>query len=138
MTSENKALLLTLAQWAASNERKLVSKVRELARTEDNYRIFIREYDRVQAQLVRARCLQINATLTIRDWLITLDHFNWRCAYCQIRPFQILHHFVPLPEGGTTADNCVRACYSCRRPSINECTHVQRYLAERQDLVCLS
>src|SRR6266568_2928395 len=104
MISENEQFLLRLAQGVAQRERKVVSEIRELAGTEENYLIFIREYDRVQEQLVRARYLQSRATLTLAEWLTTLVHFRWHCAYCQERPFQVLHHFTPRAQGGTSSD----------------------------------
>jgi hypothetical protein len=129
MISENEQFLLRLAQGIAQRERKVVSEIRELAGTEENYLVFIREYDRVQEQLVRARYLQSRATLTLAEWLATLVHFRWYCAYCQEKPFQVLHHFTPRSQGGTSSDNCVPACYSCARSRARKDTHVKAYLA---------
>jgi len=138
MISENEQFLVHLARRVAQQERKMVREIRELAGTEENYLVFIREYDRVQEQLVRARYLQARATLTLAEWFATLVHFRWRCAYCQEKPFQVLHHFTPRSQGGTSADNCVPACYSCARSRAREDTHVQAYLsAIKQDLFSL-
>lgn len=114
MTTIDKDILFRVAHWAENNKRKIVSKIREMAETEENYLIFIKELDRVEAQRRRARYLGAQATLTLTDWFATLDYFEWRCAYCRSKPFQVLLHFVPLPEGGTTRDNCIPVCYSCR------------------------
>ena|SRR5689334_14282382 len=128
MITENEQFLLRLAQRLAQRERKAVREIRELAGTEENYLIFIREYDRVQEQLVRARYLQTRASLTLAEWLTTLVYFRWRCAYCQEKPFQVLHHFTPRSHGGTSSDNCVPACYSCARSKARKDTHVKAYL----------
>jgi hypothetical protein len=64
-------------------------------------------------ELRQARIRGLQATLTFREWIETLDYFNWRCAYCGHR-FELLEHFIPLSlGGGTTRDNCVPGCYSC-------------------------
>jgi hypothetical protein len=128
MTSENERFLLRLAQRIAQQERKVVKEIRELAGTEENYLIIIREHERVQEQVVRARYLQARATLTLAEWLTTVVHFRWRCAYCQEKPFQVLHHFTPRSQGGTTSDNCVPACYSCARSKVHRNVHIKDYL----------
>ncbi len=71
------------------------------------------EASRVFAQCSRARTRGLAATLTLAEWLKTLDDFQARCAYCG-GPFEVLEHFIPLIQGGgTTADNCLPACLSC-------------------------
>lgn len=102
-----------------------VETIRQLAGTEENYRIIIRELDRVKAQLTRAHTFHAAATLTLVDWLLTLERFNWCCAYCQLKPFQVMSHILPLWHGGgTTPENCVPACYRCvarrKRDVLNE------------------
>jgi hypothetical protein len=66
------------------------------------------------AQLLRARRLNLPATLTLREWLDTLEYFGWRCAYCRRADFACMDHFMPVAQGGgTTQANCVPACVSC-------------------------
>lgn len=73
----------------------------------------MKEWRRVKAQNSRAVNVSTAATLTIADWLRTLDAFEWQCAYCS-GPFECMEHFVPIElGGGTTRDNCVPACLSC-------------------------
>jgi len=84
---------------------------------EKEYRLAIhykREYERVEIHNDRGRQMGREATLTITQWLATLDRYNWRCAYCK-GPYEVLEHRKPLaaPDGGTTAINCVPACQSC-------------------------
>lgn len=129
MLAEHEQFLLHLAQSLSQQERKVVSKIRESAGTEEMYLIFIREYDRVRGQLIRARYIKAEATLTLSEWLSILAYFHWRCAYCQKKPFQILHHIIPRPQGGTCADNCVPACHRCIKLKAPDDTHVQAYLA---------
>jgi hypothetical protein len=113
VTPEDKQVLFRVAQWTLEKKYFRVEKIRQLAETEENYLIIIRELDRVKAQLQRARTLGATATLTLVDWLMILEQFDWQCAYCQSRPFEIMSHIIPLPRGGTTTDNCVPSCYSC-------------------------
>jgi 5-methylcytosine-specific restriction endonuclease McrA len=110
---EDRQILFRVAQWTLEQKYFRVEKIRQLAGTEENYRIIIREIDRVKAQVQRARSLEANATLTLVDWFMILEQFSWCCAYCQSKPFEIMSHIIPLPRGGTTPDNCVPACYSC-------------------------
>jgi hypothetical protein len=66
------------------------------------------------AQLQRARKLNLPATLTPREWLDTLEYFDWRCAYCGRADFAAMDHYIPVVKGGgTTRNNCVPACVSC-------------------------
>src|SRR5690348_14403669 len=128
MTPIDKDVLLRVAHWTENNKRKIVSKIREMAETEENYLVFIKELDRIESQRRRARCLGAQATLTLADWFATLDYFDWRCAYCRKKPFQVLFHFTPLPEGGTTRENCIPVCYSCRSSRNHEDTLVRDYI----------
>ena len=77
----------------------------------------LKEWRRVQNQIHRAEEIGAKATLTLRQWLITVEYFDDLCAYCQKRPFTQLDHFIPigLPDGGTTLSNCVPACGLCNR-----------------------
>jgi 5-methylcytosine-specific restriction endonuclease McrA len=73
-----------------------------------------RELERVRSHLARARDQSLPATLTLGQWLATVEHFGYRCAYCEVQPFTDLDHFKPLAAGGgTTVGNCVPACARC-------------------------
>jgi 5-methylcytosine-specific restriction endonuclease McrA len=137
MTPVDKDILLRVAHWTENNKRKIVSKIRDMAETEENYLVFIKELDRIESQRRRARCLGAEATLTLADWFAILDHFDWLCAYCRAKPFQVLLHFVPLPAGGTTRDNCIPVCYSCRSSRNHEDTLVRDYLSHIKTQVTL-
>jgi hypothetical protein len=113
MVPQDQLILFRVAQWVDGGNRKVVKTIRQLAETEENYQVIIREIDRVEAELGRARTLGAAAALTLVEWLITLVDFDWRCAYCQSRPFQVMSHVTPLPRGGTVLENCVPACYRC-------------------------
>ncbi len=106
--------LLQVAEWTLQNKRHVMSKIRQLAGTEENYLVIAQELERVNAQVSRARSLGIEATLTLVDWLLILDSYQWKCAYCQTKPFEVMYHLVPIPASGTTPSNCIPACYSCR------------------------
>lgn len=128
MTPEDREILLRVAEWTMHNKRKAMSRLRELATSEENYLIIVRELDRVNAQLFQARAQRAAATLTLVDWLKTLDYFAWRCAYCQEKPFQIMSHYQPLQTAGTTPANCVPGCYSCRAARKKDSPVIQKFL----------
>lgn len=90
-----------------------VETLRDLAGSEENYLLIMREVDRVKDQLMRARALGAAATLNVLEWFTILEHFSWKCAYCRTKPFQVLSHKVSQARDGTTAENCVPACHSC-------------------------
>lgn len=115
MRPDDQQILLYAAQWVMEHKRKHVQTIRRLAGSEENYLLLIREINRVEAQLFKARALRVAATLTIVDWLTILNTCDWHCAYCELKPFQVMSHLLPLPRGGTTLENCVPACYSCGR-----------------------
>ena len=52
---------------------------------------------------------------TITDWLIMLEAFEYRCAYCGKNSSRLERdHIIPLAKGGAhTASNIVPACRSC-------------------------
>jgi 5-methylcytosine-specific restriction endonuclease McrA len=125
----DKQVLLRVAHWMIENERKPVRTIRQLAETEENYLIIMREIDRVEAQLLRARSLRAEATLTLIEWFAALDYFHWHCAYCQEKPFQVMSHIEPLPQRGATRQNCIPACYHCRGSKHKEYAHIREYTA---------
>lgn len=70
---------------------------------------------RVQVQRNRARKLGSIATLTLAEWEKTIVDFQGKCAYCQIRPFIAIEHFIPFGQvgDGTYVNNCLPACQPC-------------------------
>ena len=121
--------LLEVARWITTHRNRR-STIRRLAGTEENYLLFIRELDRVESQCFRARTLHAEATLTLVEWFEALDYFHWCCAYCQTKPFQVMSHYLPLHKEGTTAMNCLPACYHCRPNREKEKEHIQDYFAQ--------
>ena len=117
-TREDMQTLLRVAQWILDHKPHIMSKIRQIADTEENYLIIARELDRVNGQIARARTIGAEATLTLLDWLIIVDSYDWKCAYCREKPFEVMCHHIPLSLAGTTPFNCVPACYSCCRQSI--------------------
>jgi hypothetical protein len=113
VTREDMRLLLQVAEWTVQSHRHVMSTIRELAGSEEHYLIIARELDRVKADNTRARSFHVEATLTLVEWLIIVDFYQWKCAYCQEKPFEVMHHRVPLHEGGTTSSNCLPACRGC-------------------------
>lgn len=73
-----------------------------------------KEAKKVGFHVGRARALGLPATLTLDLWIDSLNHFGWKCAYCETGAYDVFEHFVPtFHGGGTTQNNCVPACYSC-------------------------
>ena len=76
--------------------------------------------EKVRKQRLRAQEVGLPATLSVEEWIETMKHFGWRCAYCQERLGVIIEHVVPLSlGGGTTKTNCVPSCYSCNSQKNN-------------------
>jgi hypothetical protein len=128
MTVEATLTLLELARWTTTH-RNSRGTIRQLAGTEENYLLFIRELDRIESQCFRARARNAEVTLTLVEWLEALQYFHWRCAYCQEKPFQIMSHYLPLPQGGLTVMNCLPACYHCRHSQKKMNERIQGYFA---------
>lgn len=54
------------------------------------------------------------ANLTLAQWKSTIEHFNYKCAYCAKKPYTVLEHYWPISlKGGTCVDNCVPSCGKC-------------------------
>lgn len=101
---------------------------------------------KVSLERSRARKNGCPATLTVAEWIRTLEDFKGLCAYCKERPALSIDHFIPIIcGGGTTAGNCIPACQGCNtskcglhpddRPSPSHGWHVMEeirtYLATR-------
>ncbi len=73
------------------------------------------ELKRVRGQNARARSMKAIATLTLTEWEQTIRDFQGLCAYCRVRPFVALEHFIPfgLEGDGTHVNNCLPACQPC-------------------------
>jgi len=95
MLSPDRQTLLEVAQWIATHRNRR-SSIRQFAVTEENYLCLIQELDRVENQCSRARTVHAASTLTLVEWLETLEYFHWRCAYCQEKPFQVMSHYLDL------------------------------------------
>lgn len=67
---------------------------------------------RVTSHNLRAKHAKRPATLTLKQWLTTLEYFSNSCAYCG-GSYDVLEHFIPVKYAGTTYQNCVPACTSC-------------------------
>lgn len=68
---------------------------------------------RVEQANERARKRGAPAALTLPRWITTVRHFDGLCAYCGKVEFDVIEHAVPIPQGGTTANNCLPACNAC-------------------------
>ena len=75
----------------------------------------------VKKALSRVHSSLLPATLSLEQWIVTVDHFAGRCAYCRRRRFEMLEHVVSVAiGGGTTAGNCLPACFSCNAKKSNK------------------
>lgn len=97
-------------------------------------RLIARELDRVKSHNKRALNAKLPATLTLEEWLETLEYFEWKCAYCG-GSYDLLEHYIPLSHYvGTTRDNCVPACHGCN--GVKQAWHPDRipYTTKRNSL----
>jgi hypothetical protein len=79
--------------------------------SQNSQAVYDNEADRVRAQNSRARRYGLPATLMVVQWLAKVRFYHYLCAYCQQRPYQVLHHLLPLgissstrEPGGTTIE----------------------------------
>ena len=97
-----------------------------------------REKERVRKNNQRAQERGQAATLTLRQWLIILHHYQWRCAHCQRIGFQTLDHIIPLADGGgTMATNCVPACEKCNHERSARWQKEQRLVRRLEEVFSL-
>ncbi len=94
------------------------------ALTDEEWDFVCKEGHRVQAQLKRARREGAIATLALHQWLTIINTFDGKCAYCQHRDIEVMDHLIPLPQGGTTADNVVPACHICNVSKGKRSAHI--------------
>src|SRR4051812_26059572 len=50
----------------------------------------------VQHHVYVAKRKGLPASLTIDQWLQTLKHFHYLCAYCQQSQYEVLEHHIPI------------------------------------------
>lgn len=67
----------------------------------------------VRGQNHRAQKAGARHDLTLEQWRETLDYFDHKCAYCGVKEFEVIEHYLPVRVAGTTVGNCVPACYNC-------------------------
>jgi hypothetical protein len=58
----------------------------------------VREARILRGSLSLAQNYDLPATLTLRQWIATLDYFDWTCTYCQEQPYKIMEHFIPVSK----------------------------------------
>lgn len=67
----------------------------------------------IERNLSRASSKKLTSTLTVRQWLMTLEHFQHCCAYCGVSQAHV-EHYIPITRGGgTTQENCIPSCNTC-------------------------
>lgn len=94
-----------------------------------------REEKRVKRHVDRARAKGREATLTIEQWLATLQHHEWSCIYCNHAGAEVLDHIVPVVmDGGTTAVNCVPCCKACHHKRMALFQQMERVQSEMAQL----
>lgn len=82
---------------------------------------YAHEIQRVRSQKYRARVIGEPATLTIGEWVQTLQAFRFLCAYCQLSQYAVMEHYIPMGHGvGTTKENCIPACVTCNAKKYNK------------------
>lgn len=74
----------------------------------DCYPMYRAYGSQVSYHLGRARAAGTPATLTVPQWMATVNYFHEKCAYCQSRPSQAVEHFLPISLGGGTTQDFSR------------------------------
>jgi 5-methylcytosine-specific restriction endonuclease McrA len=89
----------------------------------------------VSVEKKRARDKGLSSTMNRSDWIVTLSHFDYRCAYCGDE-YKVIEHFTPVKfGGGTNASNCVPACAKCNQSKKTIDGHTQQeQLARRLNI----
>jgi hypothetical protein len=67
---------------------------------------------RLHGQNQRAKQAGARHDLTMAQWLETLEYFDYKCAYCG-EEYEVIEHYLPVHQAGTTVSNCVPACLHC-------------------------
>lgn len=69
----------------------------------------------VSGERKRAKDKGLPSGMTREAWVITLQHFGNRCAYCG-GPYVVIEHFTPVKKGGgTDIGNCIPSCSPCNK-----------------------
>ena len=69
----------------------------------------------IRSALGRARSRGLEASLTDKEWALSVAFFEDRCAYCR-KFWCLVDHVTSLDRGGgTSQDNCLPSCGSCNR-----------------------
>lgn len=106
--NENKENIIKYHKKYNFKNRKIISgKCKEYQRKHlDGSRI--RNHNR------RARILNLQYTLTVRQWKDIKQYFNNKCAYCGKEKILTQDHFIAVNNGGEyTHNNIIPACKSC-------------------------
>lgn len=90
-----------------------------------------RQKQRAKGQSREARKRGLPHDFTVNDWIIALEYFEYRCAYCgnETREME-QEHFIPLSKGGGyTPGNIIPVCKSCNASRQNK--DIVQWLAKR-------
>lgn len=69
---------------------------------------------RIIKQRRRAKIRKLPCDFTEKDWILTKEYFNNKCAYCgQELPLEQEHFISVSNNGGYTKDNIIPACKHC-------------------------
>jgi hypothetical protein len=85
----------------------------------------------VRGQNLRAKRLGAPHDLTIDQWMETLAYFNYKCAYCGIKEYDFIEHYLTIGIKGTTISNCVPACAGCNVMKDNKNHSLTLYQSRR-------
>lgn len=85
----------------------------------ENRKIYIKsdtgkEKQKIYQQIRRARGMNLEANLTMKEWNKCKIYFENKCAYCGLKTTLTKDHFIPLKNGGEyTINNIIPACKPC-------------------------
>lgn len=80
----------------------------------DEYPILRRVHQLISSNNNRDKAIHGTlGSLSVTEWLETLKHFDFCCAYCGGK-YEHIEHFVAIEDGGhTSKNNCVPSCARC-------------------------
>lgn len=106
------------AKWRADNRKEIRDKHKKW-RAENSDKVKLQRAKDEQAR--RARIRGSVFTLTVEEWLDTLNYFNHECAYCGASESLQMEHVIPVIKGGGYEKrNIIPSCEPCNLSKSNK------------------
>lgn len=119
-TKENREKINQIKREKYKNNHEYILRVSKEHRDKnrEKYRMY---YARSEHKR-RARESALVSTLTLEQWLRSIEYFDNKCVYCLKEPEKLTKdHFIPVSKGGEySKDNIVPCCFSCNSSKNNK------------------